>query len=101
MNVKAGDIAICTQGNHEGKIGTVVELYVGQDIDGRRFTGIPPDIGPIWVFEAATHFESCGELIKRGPFPDCWLRPVSGLPEVEAESKQEVIPKQIAKGVPA
>lgn len=86
MNVKPGDMAICTGGNHVGKIGTVIESFVGQPIDGQYWNGVPEDMWPIWVFEAATHFDAFNTQIKRAPFPDSWLRPLSGLPEMESDA---------------
>lgn len=81
MNCKPGDIAICIKGRHEGKIGTVVAPFIGGSCGGVEFSRIPPDVGHVWIFEAAGHFEVQGRLIKQGPFPDSWLKPVSGLPE--------------------
>jgi hypothetical protein len=93
MNVKPGDLAICTHGRHTGKIGTVLRAWTpGQAIDGKLWADAPPELAPFWVIEAAGYFvHPNGKSDKRGPFPDSWLRPVSGIPEVE-QNAQEVTP---------
>jgi len=88
MNCKPGEIAIVIKGRHEGKIGTVIGPFEGGECGGVEFSRIPASEGHIWVFEAAGTWEVRGEHFKQGPFPDGWLRPISGLPEPSEDERR-------------
>ncbi|NHZ94583.1 KOW motif-containing protein [Massilia sp. CCM 8734] len=91
MNCKPGDMAICVEGRHKGRIGTVVELFAGGKCGGVDFFNIPAGLGPIWVFEAPGGFTLDGKTITEGPFPDAWLRPIAGPLPSDAAARQAML----------
>jgi len=84
MNVKQGDLAIIIKSlaGNEGRIVSVVKfLGAGQGLYG--FPGVP---SPVWIVTSISPIRNIGGwLAPSGVVPDAWLRPVSGLKEVETE----------------
>jgi hypothetical protein len=82
MNVKQGDLAIIIKSlaGNEGRIVSVVE-FLGTD---QGFCGFPAVPSPLWMVDSFLPIRNVGGwLAPSGVVPDAWLRPVSGLPEVE------------------
>jgi hypothetical protein len=80
MNVKQGDLAIIIKSlaGNEGQIVSVVRPIIGRHI--RNDYNL---IGPFWqVTKPGKILNVAGKMVIYGAIPDAWLRPVSGLPEI-------------------
>lgn len=93
MNVKPGDLAIvCGPTRYTGHIVEVINIWDGGPIDGVNMLITE---GNIWVCRMMRAIDYRGSIMFYGPFPDAWLRPVSGLPDAEHTDEREPI-KELA-----
>lgn len=88
-NVKPGDLAIVISGPINGTIVNVIQFMLEGQSHGEHHTTVDG-----WLVEDAgrrNFINACGAALKFGVIPDCWLRPVSGLPDNEHTDKKQPI----------
>ena len=100
MNVKAGDLAIIIKSANPINLGKIVKVIRGYGIspteNGRVEYGIGWANHPglnLWVIEASTEIisENNKYTFTKLPFPDKWLKPISGIPELENIESEELV----------
>lgn len=76
MNVQPNDLAIVSGPTRfTGHVVEVVKVWLGEKIDGIDLGAAEPNM---WVCRLARPTSCYGAAMFHGPFPDAWLRPVSG-----------------------
>jgi hypothetical protein len=95
MNCKPGDLAIITNSLPSGALCGRIVRVLRQQVAGEIFkstNGILADgTGnyECWVIEGDGPLPWCGLMFDERPFPDKWLRPISGVP-LEDEVMREI-----------
>jgi hypothetical protein len=90
MNVKTGDLAIVTKSwaNNEGLIVTVGEFRPN------KFSHGPTADAWLCSWQRPV-LNAAGKLVTSSPIHDCYLKPISGLPELEDAPAEEPIKEKV------
>lgn len=95
MNVSKGDLAVTIKSlaGNEGRIVEVLAQLGEKPFHGGFFW--LAEYGPCWLVRFSRPVrDTHGDVLTEGPYPDAWLRKVSGLPDVDVtETEQD---KEIA-----